>query len=123
MVAHWSDLLVTGLLATVSVASVCGQVFTKGVLVQPGTQNNKDIYLVGTLLEFFNDDLLGLYSTNSMNFCSYSRYFFEEVTNKNFNKNFFFLTTIFNKEIMQQYPQRFPIITLIRRKYHSFYLH
>ena len=40
MVAHWGDLLVTGLLATVSVASVCGQVFTRGILVPPGIQNN-----------------------------------------------------------------------------------
>ena len=41
MVAHWGDLLVTGLLAAVSVASVCGRVFTRGVLVPPGTQNNE----------------------------------------------------------------------------------
>ena len=40
MVAHWVDLLFTGLLATVSVASVCGQVVIRGVLVPPGTQNN-----------------------------------------------------------------------------------
>ena len=40
MVAHWGDLLVAGLLAAVSVASVCGQVFTSGILVPPGTQNN-----------------------------------------------------------------------------------
>ena len=40
MVAHWVDLLVTGLLDTVSVAYVCGQVVTRGVLVPPGTQNN-----------------------------------------------------------------------------------
>ena len=41
MFAHWGDLLVTGLLATVSVAFVCGQVFTRGKLVPPGTQNNR----------------------------------------------------------------------------------
>ena len=40
MVAHWGDQLVTGLLAAVSVAFVCGQVFTRGILVPPGTQNN-----------------------------------------------------------------------------------
>ena len=40
MVAHWGKLLVTGLLDTVSVASICGQVFTRGVLVTFGTQNN-----------------------------------------------------------------------------------
>ena len=41
MVAHWGDLLVAGLLAAVSVASVCSQVFTREILVPPGTQNNK----------------------------------------------------------------------------------
>ena len=40
MVAHWDDLLVTGLSDTVSVASVGGQVFTRGILVPPGTRNN-----------------------------------------------------------------------------------
>ena len=40
MVAPWGDLLVTGLLATFSVASVFGQVFTRRILVPPGTQNN-----------------------------------------------------------------------------------
>ena len=43
MVAHWGDLLVTGLLATVSVPSVCGQVFTREILVPPGTQNNSSV--------------------------------------------------------------------------------
>ena len=45
MVAHWGDLLVTGLLATVSVASICGQVVTRGILVPPVTQNNSSIRL------------------------------------------------------------------------------
>ena len=40
MVAHGGNLMVTGLLATVSVAYVCGMVVTRGVLVPPGTQNN-----------------------------------------------------------------------------------
>ena len=45
MVAHWGNLLVTGLLAAVFVASVCRQVFTRGVLVPPGTQNNISSFL------------------------------------------------------------------------------
>ena len=43
MVAYWGDLLVSGLLAAVSVASVCGQVFSRGILVPPGTQNNSQM--------------------------------------------------------------------------------
>ena len=41
MVAHDGNLMVTGLLATVSVAYVCGVVITRGILVPPRTQNNK----------------------------------------------------------------------------------
>ena len=40
MVAHGEDLVVTCLLATVSVAYVCGMVVTRVVVVPPGTQNN-----------------------------------------------------------------------------------
>ena len=43
MVTHGGDLMVTGLLATVSVAYVCGMIVTRGVLVPPGTQNNSDL--------------------------------------------------------------------------------
>ena len=40
MVTHGDELMVTGLLDTVSVAYVCGMVVTRGILVPPGTQNN-----------------------------------------------------------------------------------
>ena len=41
MFAHGGNLMVTGLLATVSVGYVCGMVVTRGVLVPPETQNNR----------------------------------------------------------------------------------
>ena len=40
MVAHGGYMMITGLLAIVSVAYICGMVVTRGVLVPPGTQNN-----------------------------------------------------------------------------------
>ena len=71
MVAHWGDLLVTGLLAAVSVASVCGQVFTRGILVPPGTQNNSaQVHLIKLMVQFFCYvviDSMGLASRHTIN--------------------------------------------------------
>ena len=66
MVAHGRDLLVTGLLATVSVASVCGQVVTRGILVPPGTQNNSVSILFAIIRKKVTFVLVGVAIVNVM---------------------------------------------------------